>query len=137
MMGSLLAVLYGLALIGGVFLTYVWGRVFVMAQEEAGGCNSQLCFIALGLTVGSLGNVIIFGWRTWINLTYGPDPRLLQDVALYSIIVGLVILAASKALLMWAYERNRHSLTWKLFMGMSAIWLLTSPFWMLSWETGI
>lgn len=134
MIGLLLGLLYGLAFIGGSFLTYVWGRVWWLAKGED-GCTSQLCYIALGLTVGSFANILIFGYRTWVNLVFGPDPRILEDWGIGFIIVGLIGLSVSKVLLMWAYERSRHSAGWKFFVAFSAAWTIGAPMWLLSLET--
>lgn len=133
MMGFLLGILYGLAFIGGSFLTYVWGRVYYLASRQSGTCDSQLCWISIGLTVGSFANVLIFGYRTFQNLVYGPDPRL-SSTQLLILVVGLLGLALSKTLLMWAYERDRHSLTWRAFTLLSAAWIISSPAWLLSLE---
>lgn len=133
MIGSTLGVLYGLAFIGGLFLCCVWGRVFNTARKVE--ADSQLSGISLGLSVGSLAHVGIFGFRTYQNLYYGPDPRIVDDAGIWVLIFCLLLVVFSKLVLMKAYDHGHMAKSWGWFVGVSIAWLVGAPFWLLSWGT--
>jgi hypothetical protein len=128
-------VLYGLAFIGGSFLSIVWGRVAWRARCLTWPKSAdQFCLIATGLCIGSVANVTIFGTRTASGLIYGVDPAITHQPLAAVIIVGLCMMAVSKALLMWAHDPQHKARSWRWFAALSAAWVLLSPVWLLGWR---
>lgn len=129
-------ILYGLSLIGGVALACVWGRVAWRGACLVDGQRSfdQFCLIALGLALGSVGNVVIFGTRTWTTLRYGVEGAVLAQAGVGAILLGLLILAVSKVLLMWAHDTSHKSLAWRTYAVVSLVWIIAAPLWLM-WRT--
>lgn len=132
MMGAAYVMFYGLAFIGGVFLAMVWGKVARHARcATRPGPIDQYCLISIGLCVGAVANVIIFGTRTVSALQYGIDPAITRQPWSILVLAGLATMALSKTVLMFAHDPTHRSASWRWYAVLSALWVIVSPFWIL------
>lgn len=127
-------VLYGLGFIGGGFMAVVWSRVARrgLAARTAGEPLDLFCLVAVGLFVGSLGNLFMFGVRTESALRHGVDPRIMVGPEMPIILFALLLFAVSKSILMWAHDPSHRSMSWRAFALVSAAWIVGAPLWLLT-----
>ncbi len=131
-------ILYGLSFLGGLFLTYVWGRLAYRGLRRVKERPSeretkldQFSLIAIGLTLGAIANVAIFGTWTVVSLVSGIDPAISNMPGFMGILFGLLVLAVSKYVLMWAHDPTHQANSWRWFALISAAWVIAVPLWLL------
>lgn len=129
MKGALFIILYGLACIGSVAIGSVWLKVGLrgLARLNRGQPLDMFCWIAFGLFVGALSNILIFGTRTATSLREGFDPAIVNIPYAPLIMIGLVLLFVSKAMLMWAHDPTHKSVSWRWFAFFSVLWVFVAP----------
>jgi hypothetical protein len=122
-------VLYGLSCIGGIAVASVWLKVATrgIRRLQPGKRLDTFCWVAIGLLLGALANVLIFGTRTIASLRFGVDPSITNVPEAPLIIAGLTILFVSKAVLMWAHDPTHKSLSWRWFAAICAVWVILAP----------
>lgn len=125
----LFVILYGLAFIGSVAIGSVWLRVGLrgLRRLDKGQPFDMFCWIAFGLFVGALSNILVFGTRTVTSLQQGVDPAIVAFPYAPVILLGLTLLFVSKAMLMWAHDPTHTSVSWRWFAGVSALWIMVAP----------
>lgn len=126
---GLFIILYGLACIGSIAIGLVWLRVGLrgLRRLEKGQPPDMFCWIAFGLFVGATSNILIFGTRAATSLREGVDPAVVNIPYGPVILTGLVLLFASKAMLMWAHDPTHKSIAWRWFAFFSVLWMIVAP----------
>jgi hypothetical protein len=117
--------LYGLLAITGGFLTVFWGMVTfrrfksLPAQELR---MDRYFWLAASLAVNSVGSMILFGGRAWVNAIFGISQNLLGASGLV-IGVGLVLVLLAKIMMVWLADLERAKPLWLWGMGgMTLLW---------------
>ena len=132
---AFLTVLYGLSFIGGMFMSWVWGKLAIRALRatlpEGQKQPDTFSLIAIGLFIGAMANVALFGTRTLVSLYQGIDDGISQQPFITVVIFAMMLLILSKAILMWAADLTHRSFGSRAFAATSALWIILAPIWML------
>jgi hypothetical protein len=131
---SLIYILYGLILIGGPFLVFFWGRVGINAWRESDRrtLKNPDVLIPLFIVLHATGTFIMTLTRI---IAFNAFDRLetASAIVAYSILLGALLVVASKAGFVWALSCKRDSPAWKAFVAISALWVGI----VLSWELAL
>lgn len=133
MIEALFIILYGLSFIGSAFMGAVWLRVALKGywKLKPGEPLDTFCLIAIGLFLGAVANILIFGVRTYSAMAYGVDPSVYRAPGAAIIIAGLLTLPVSKGVLLWAHDPTHRAKAWRWFAAMSVVWVIAAPVWVL------
>jgi hypothetical protein len=122
---SLIYILYGLILIGGPFLVFFWGRVGIRAYKlsQLRTIRDPNILIPLCIVAHAAGTFLMTLVRIIAFNTFDRLENASATVA-YSILLGVLMIVASKVGFIWALSCKRDSPAWKAFCAISAVWIV-------------
>lgn len=120
---------YGLLLISGAFMAWLWGRLAIDAWRalRRPAMRDRYWVVAAALALNSLATMVIFGARAVdaiVNDVWAVPGRLG-----WIILGGLALLEASKVMMVWAAALRPSARGWRWFAAISAGWTAFAILW--------
>lgn len=123
---------FGLLINASFFMTFFWGRIAVRRLKflkYKGILEDRYAVLSSCLTASSMGTAFYFGAHAYRGIVYDDIPSALPFTSSYFLLIGLFIIACSKAGFVWAVHCDMKSVIWRIFLALSGVWVLITVFW--------